>query len=124
MSGRELRGRVVRGEGWGRKLGYPTANLDHRFFRRHPVPPGVYACWASVGRKRYRAIAVVGVPYTWRRHGFKVELHLLSFRRNLHGRLLTATVVQKLRPIKVFQNVPEMLRTIARDVAQTKRLLR
>lgn len=123
MKFHELRGRVIRGEGWGRKLGYPTANLDHDFFRRHPIPPGVYAAFVTVGKRRYRAIAIIGVPFTWRPKRTKLELHLLRFSGRLVGRIMKATLIRRIRPIKQFRNVPTMLKTITVDVVAANRIL-
>lgn len=123
MTTHELRGRVLRGEGWGRRLGYPTANLDLAYFRRHPVPAGVYAALTTVHGRRYRALAVVGVPFTWRPNRHKVEIHLLRFSGDLRGRRLTAVLVKKIRPIRTFKNVPTMLQQIVRDVLAANRIL-
>ena len=45
-----LRGKIIKGDGRGTGLGYPTANLDRRSSGRHPVPEGVWACRAKVGK--------------------------------------------------------------------------
>lgn len=119
----ELRGRVIKGEGWGRKVGYPTANLDHRYFRRHPIPPGIYAAIVTLGKRRYRAIAIIGVPFTWQPKRTKLELHLLRFSGQLIGRLLRATLLRRIRPVKQFPNVPTMLKTIKADIVAANRIL-
>lgn len=118
----ELRGRVIRGEGWGRKLGYPTANLDHAYFRRHPIPSGVYAAVVDLGRRRYRALAIIGVPFTWQPTRHKLELHLLRFSGNLVGRTIQSILIRRLRPIKKFPNVPAMLTTIKADITAANKI--
>lgn len=119
----ELRGRVIRGEGWGRKIGYPTANLDHAYFRRHPIPSGVYAAFVDLGRRRYRALAIIGVPFTWQLSRRKLELYLLQFSGNLVGRSVQAILIRRLRPIQKFLNVQGMLSTIKTDIAAAKKIL-
>ncbi len=119
----ELRGRVIRGEGWGRKLGYPTANLDHDYFRFHPIPPGVYAAFVTVGKRHYRAIAIIGVPFTWQPKRTKLELHLLRFSGRLVGRMMHARLIRRIRLVKQFPNVPTMLKTIKADIVAANRSL-
>ncbi len=118
-----LTGRVIRGEGWGRKIGYPTANLDLASFRRQPVPNGVYAGWVRIGRHDRRCLAIIGVPYTWRRRGFKVEIHVLDYAKSLVGKKLSAILIKKLRVIRAFRNVPAMLKQIDLDVRRSRRSL-
>lgn len=118
-----LTGRVIRGEGWGRKIGYPTANLNLASLRRQPVPKGVYAGWVRISRYDRRCLAIIGVPYAWRRRGFKVEIHVLDYSKSLVGKKLSAVLVKKLRVIRAFRNVPAMLKQIDLDVRRSRRFL-
>ncbi|MDP3964546.1 MAG: riboflavin kinase [bacterium] len=119
-----VKGRVIRGEGYGGQQGYPTANLDRRYFQRHPVPSGVYAAWAELGKNRYQAIVIIGVPFVRDKRKRKIEVYLLDYTGNARGRQLEARIVKKIRPIKTFSSQAPLLREIRRDVSRAKKILR
>ncbi|MHC4789063.1 MAG: riboflavin biosynthesis protein RibF, partial [Planctomycetota bacterium] len=82
-----LYGTVVRSEGRGRQLGYPTANLD---LHNETVPPdGVYACWALADEERMPAVVSVGRRATFHREPGAprvVEVHVIGGSADLYGR--------------------------------------
>lgn len=112
----ELRGRVVRGDGEGRRLGYPTANLTRYYFRWHPVSLGIYAGWASLGRRRYAAAACVGVQR-------KIEVYLIGYKGRCYGRHLAVILVRRLRGLRNYKSDTALKRQIARDVAAVIKIL-
>lgn len=119
-----LAGTVVRGEGLGRKLGFPTANLDTRGL---VLPPnGVYAARARLNERDWPAVVNIGVRPTIEPAQTvpRVETHLLDFEGDLLGRELELILGARLRDEQRFPN-PEALRAqIARDVAEAKKILR
>jgi riboflavin kinase / FMN adenylyltransferase len=111
-----LAGTVVRGDGLGQKLGFPTANLDAAGLA---LPPqGVYAVHADVGGKQCRAVLNVGLRPTLARPEpqLTVEAHLIDFAGDLYGRELEVTFLEKLRPEKKFTSLAELREQIARDI--------
>lgn len=118
-----IAGRVIRGDGWARKIGYPTANLDSRYFRINPQPSGVSAAIAWVGGQRYHALSVIGVPGPSAPHG-KIELHLLDFDRDIHGSYIAARLIEQIRPIRQFQNFGRLIRAIQHDIHEARTILR
>ena len=118
MLGREyaLCGEVVRGDELGRKLGFPTANLDAS--GRLVPPHGVYAVHAYVAGTRHRAVANIGLRPTLRNPApeLRVEAHLLDFDGDLYGQEVEMTFVEKLRDEQKFSSTDELRAQIARDV--------
>lgn len=122
MLGREyaLSGRVIRGDELGRKLGFPTANLD---VSGRLVPPnGVYAIHAYLGGARHRGVANIGHRPTVQNPTpeLRVEAHLLDFNRDLYGAELEITFVEKLREEQKFSSLNELRTQIARDVVNAR----
>jgi riboflavin kinase / FMN adenylyltransferase len=122
MLGREyaLGGVIVRGDGIGRRLGFPTANLD---VTGMAVPPsGVYAVHAYVEGTRHRGVANIGHRPTLRDAvpQLRVEPHLLDFSGDLYGKHLELTFVAKLRDEQKFASVEALKEQIARDVAEAR----
>ena len=113
-----LEGVVVEGDGRGRDLGMPTANIvpDDRF-----AAPGhgVYAAWAH----GYPAAVNVGVRPTFDTgRGLLVEAFLIGYEGDLYGETLRIGFIERLRGEKRFDSVEELVEQMHRDVAETERL--
>ena len=122
MLGREyaLSGNVTRGDELGRKLGFPTANLDVAGLL---VPPtGVYAVHAYLDGKRYRAVANIGHRPTLQSPmpELRVEAHLLNFDGDLYSEELELTFVEKLRDERKFESLDDLREQIGRDIVAAK----
>jgi riboflavin kinase/FMN adenylyltransferase len=120
-------GTVIAGDGRGRQLGWPTANLD----LHHEVRPprGVYGCEVEVEGKRYPALCNVGVrptftkqpaagdPNSWevRDSTEHIEVHLLGFRGDLYGRDLEVLFLTRLRDERAFGGKDALLAQLAAD---------
>lgn len=128
-----LEGTVARGDGRGRELGFPTANL--RVSGRHKlVPaPGIYACWASLsgpraegpppGPRRCMGALHVGPRPVFPGARDSVEVHLLDFEGDLYGRRLRLDLARRLRPVASFSSAAALASQMGRDVAQTREAL-
>ena len=122
MLGREyaLSAVVIHGDELGRKLGFPTANLD---VSGSLVPPsGVYAVHAYVEGKRHRAIVNIGQRPTLQTATptLRVEAHLLNFEGDLYGKDLELTFVEKLRDERKFASLDELRAQIRRDIGEAE----
>jgi riboflavin kinase/FMN adenylyltransferase len=112
-------GKVVRGAGRGAGLGFPTANLKSE----NELKPasGVYACFAEVGRKRYRAVANLGQNPTFGGSALSLEAHLLNFKGNLYGKKLRLHFVKRLREERSFGSAEELAQQIRSDIRQAEK---
>lgn len=118
-----LRGKVVKGEGWGRKLGFPTANLLPKALTAKKLGNGVYAARIRVGRRTYEGIVIVGAPTFFGRREKKLEAYLFDFTGNLYGKVIEAEVLAKVRGMRMFTNTGLLLKQIANDVRDAKKIL-
>lgn len=112
---RTLRGRVVRGDGIGRKLGFPTANLKLAPSAR--PPRGVWRVKVR-GRALGERLAVcnVGVRPTLGGVRLVVEVHVPGFRGDLYGRTLSVAFLSAIRAEKKFPSLAALKAQIRRDV--------
>lgn len=109
-----LTGRVIPGQGIGRILGFPTANLDVGLCA---VPAhGVYAAEAVVQGKRYVAAVNIGIAPTIRDAHPLVEAHLLDFSGELNADTMEIVFHKHLRPEKKFSSRDALSAAIAADV--------
>ena len=115
---------VVTGDGRGRQLGYPTANLRLHEERQLPAD-GIYAVLASApaeGGWRPAAMSI-GVRPTFDGQVRTLEVHLLDWSGDLVGQRLDVEFVAWLRPELRFESAEALVEAMDRDVAETRRLL-
>ena len=117
-----LRGTVIHGDGRGRSIGFPTANL-HVPARLAVPGNGVYAAWAEVGSIRHPAVVNIGVRPTFGLDRRAVEAHLLDFEGDLYGRELTLSFVARLRSEQKFDSIENLVAQIARDADHGREVL-
>ncbi len=136
LLGREFayRGVVVRGEGRGRVLGFPTANL--RLERKLVLPWGVYATWAVLDDGRvFQSVTNVGVRPTFTVESLRdteggdrgfpalIETHILDQSMDLYGRMLQVRFVRRLREERKFSGVDSLKAQIANDIVDARQSL-
>ena len=123
-------GRVVRGDGRGRELGYPTANLA--FDAPVALPPdGIYAVRIGWGGRdllapQHRAdgVASLGVRPTFGDDGARIlEVNLFDVDSDLYGKRLRVEFVRRLRGERKFNSVAALVRQMDRDAARALRIL-
>lgn len=124
MLGREyaVAGTVIRGDQLGRKLGFPTANLDVSDL---VLPPnGVYAVHARLRGREHRGALNLGFRPTLASPTprLQCEVHLLDFAEEIYGEELELTFVAKLRDEQKFPNVEALQSQITRDLAAARAL--
>ncbi|RPH59947.1 MAG: bifunctional riboflavin kinase/FAD synthetase [Chloroflexi bacterium] len=119
-----LSGLVIPGDGRGRTIGIPTANVD--------VPPtkavpanGVYACWASVGRERYKAVINIGLRPTFTTGEVlpRIEAHLIGYSADLYGQTVKLEFIERLRGEQKFPSVEALVAQIRADIAKAEEIL-
>lgn len=115
-----LRGRVVRGDRVGRRLGFPTANLEPS--PRQALPGvGVYAVEVSVNDSQYSGVCSIGTNPTFRCGSQRIEVYLMSYEGNLYDRILDVTFTRRLRDQMTFETPERLVDQIKQDVEQAKR---
>jgi riboflavin kinase/FMN adenylyltransferase len=111
-----LRGRVVRGERVGRKLGFPTANIKVSPAAR--PPRGVWKVLVKGTTVGERIGACnVGVRPTLGGVRLVVEVHIPGFRGDLYGRTLSLRFLSKIRAERRFPSLGALKAQIRKDVA-------
>lgn len=126
-----LPGEVVSGDGRGRTIGVPTANLLTPSDRLLPAN-GVYATWAWLGTpgqgRRFASATNVGVRPTVDGTQRRVETHLLDFppsgqSGDLYGQVLTIAFVERLRGEQKFESLQALVAQIQADLVQARQVL-
>ena len=114
-----LTGTVVHGDGRGRSLGIPTANL--LVWEELLLPAnGVYATYAWLNDQKYRAATNVGFRPTVNGHSLNVEAHLLDFDSDIYGQELTLEFVSRVRDEKKVPDLEALVKQIQADIATVR----
>lgn len=126
-----ISGRVVNGDKIGKKLGFPTANIQ----LKHNRPPlsGIFAVAVEVGihgtvatfslksMRAMRGVASLGVRPTVHENGKPVlEVHLFDFDQEIYGQHVRVHFLHKLRDEEKFPDLETLTRQIARDAEHAK----
>lgn len=117
-----LEGVVVRGDGRGRQLGFPTANLMCGRYAAVPAD-GVYAAWCHHRGGRHPAAVSIGTNPTFAGRERRVEPYLLDFNGDLYGERVALDFAVQLREMRRYGAVEPLVTQIHQDVADTRRLL-
>lgn len=102
-------GKVVHGDGYGRKLGFPTVNLHIQDIEL--LPPGVYSGTVLMENSEYRAGIVIS-------HQNKIEAHLIGYSGDAYGKEVTLIIKKFLRKYEKFNTEEELIAQITKDISQ------
>lgn len=114
-----LSGRIVRGDGNGRKWGFATANIRVKIDK--PVLQGIFVVEADInGSDRLPGVASLGTRPTVGGSGFVLEVHLLDFDEDIYGRRMRVRFLRKLRDEVRFTSIEIMCEQIQHDILRTR----
>ena len=114
---------VQRGRQMGKKIGFPTCNLD---IKDYIIPKlGVYA--VKIHRKNtnkvLKGIANLGLRPTFNQKKILLEVHIFNFSSNLYNKVLTIDFIDFIRNEKKFKNINQLRRQISSDLIRAKKKL-
>ncbi len=116
-------GKVVSGDGRGRTIGFPTANLQIWPQKLLPAP-GVYRCLTGIKGRSVLSVGNIGFRPTFTENTRQVfvEIHLLDFDEDLYGQELTVQFTHRLRGETRYPSFEELVRQINRDIEAARKL--
>jgi len=113
-------GKVVHGRGEGKKLGFPTANIDV-YENLKPISEGIYLSIFTVDGKKYNSITSISTNPTFDGKELKYETHILDFDRDIYGKHAYVELLSFMRlPIK-FSNIEELVSQMKIDLKKAKK---
>lgn len=107
-------GEVIRGRAWGKKLGFPTANLK----LHHELIPkdGIYIVQVLWRNKIFKGALNIGTNPTFHDGRLSIEVHILDFDHDVYGERLKVIFHKRIRDEIAFSNVQDLIDQIAKDV--------
>jgi riboflavin kinase/FMN adenylyltransferase len=118
-----LRGTVVRGDGRGRALGFPTANLRTPPGKLVPLE-GIYAVRVFAGHDGHDGVLHVGPRPTFGDPTPTIEVHIFDFDGDLYGSDVRVDFCERIRGLEAFDGERALVRAMEEDAAAARRLLR
>lgn len=118
-----LTGKVEHGDGRGRSIGIPTANLTISPDLLTPGA-GVYACRVVAGNRNYAAVTNIGYRPTFydQPNSVHVEPHILDFQGDLYQQEISVFFVERLRGEQRFSSAEALVEQIHKDIQVTREL--
>jgi riboflavin kinase/FMN adenylyltransferase len=118
-----ISGHVMHGDKRGRKIGFPTANLDVADLA-HP-PAGIYAVRARLEKDGtiWNGAAYLGFRPTFQGRTMVLETHMLDVSPDLYNERLEIQFVQRVREDRAYKSAEELAEQIARDCDRTREIL-
>ena len=118
-----VKGTVVRGDGRGRQLGYPTANLQLSSNRKMIPQDGIYFAQVEINGGVYSCMVSIGVRPTFFTHGQRtIEAHVLDFDGDLYGKTMTLEFLKRLREERKFDSAAQLIEQMNKDKEESRRL--
>jgi riboflavin kinase/FMN adenylyltransferase len=119
-----IEGKVVKGDGVGISLGYPTANilLDSRY-KLLPCE-GLYSSIIEIGDEEFPAMLYIGSSPTFGIDAVKIEAHIMGFSGNIYGEKIKCFVYSLIRKKKFFTSKQSLKESIKKSEEETLRSLK
>ncbi len=120
-----IHGKVVAGSQIGRKIGFPTANIQPECSLKMLPKIGVYAVQISLGGKQYGGMLNIGTrPTVSSGEKRSAEVHIFDFSENIYDREITLALVERLRDERKMSSLEELQRQLKEDEVKAKTLLK
>jgi len=110
-----LEGIVIKGEGRGQRLSFPTANLLIENQNKLTPKEGVYVVLCEVLGKSYRGMANIGYKPTFGGVSRTVEVHIFDFSEDIYGEKITTQFIKRLRDEVKFNSEEQLIKQLNLD---------
>ncbi len=108
-------GKVIYGKGLGRKIGFPTANIETSAEKLLPKQ-GVYKGAVVIDGNEYKAVTHIGAKPTFGDESVSVEVHIPGFCDDIYGKVVEVRLISKIRDVYPFPNAEALIEQINRDL--------
>ena len=118
-----LNGKVIKGDGIGSKINYPTANINIENSKKLIPGDGVYAIIIEIKKIKYLGMLNVGYRPTVNGKDKRFEVHIFDFNSNIYNKKIKIEFIEKIRDEKKFKNLAELKNQLKKDKIQTIKII-
>ena len=115
-----INGKVVRGNGIGRKINFPTANIEIDEPKKLLPKSGVYAVEVVLSRKIYLGMLNIGYNPTIKNEKKSIEVNIFKFSEDIYNDKISISFVRRIRNEKKFKNLNELKKQLIIDKKKVK----
>ena len=119
-----FRGNIVRGDGRGRKLGFPTANISVNDDDKLIPAKGIYSAECIVENEKHFGLLSLGSRPTFHKDGEIIpEFYIFDFDRDIYDQVMQVNLVEKIRDEEKFNSVDELITRMKKDEEIGRKIL-
>jgi len=107
----KVEGVVKQHAGRGKKLGFPTANIE----LTADIPDGIYVGFTSFDEKKLPSLIFIGTPEMFGETEKRAEIYILDFDEDIYGKTIAVELFKKLRDNKKFDSEEELIEAMHED---------
>jgi riboflavin kinase/FMN adenylyltransferase len=112
-------GTVIKGASIGKRLGFPTANIDPH---HEVIPPsGVYMVKVIFNNRGLKGICYIGSRPTFNAQKKNIEVYIFNFKKNIYGKYLEILFIEKIREDIKFSSPADLVKQIKKDLILVKK---
>lgn len=104
-------GFVKKNKGRGRKLGFPTANLEIPL----DLPEGIFLGYTKYKESKYPSLVFIGAPITFKELDKKAEIYILDYDETIYDEFIEIDIEKKLRDNIKFESKEELIKQMKKD---------
>ncbi len=101
----------------GRKLGFPTANIN----LNKKIPEGIYISKTKIKKKKYQSITFIGSAKTFKENKYQAETYILDFNQDIYEMWISVKLLKKIRNNKKFNSAKELIAQMKKDEQQARK---
>jgi len=118
-----LQGTVIKGKQLGRKLGFPTANIQVDEPIKLIPATGVYAVKVLLNDEKYNGMMNIGYNPTFNETKLSLEVNLFDFSEDIYNNNIKVEFIERTRDEKKFENIDQLIAAIKNDEEQIRKIL-
>jgi riboflavin kinase/FMN adenylyltransferase len=110
-----LTGKIVKGDGLGKKINYPTANIFIEETYKIIPKDGVYLVETIIEDKLFNGMMNIGYRPTIGTNVKSIEVHLFNFNEDIYGKVISIKMISKIRDEKKFSSIQALKEQLVKD---------
>ena len=115
-----INGKIVRGNGIGRKINFPTANIEIDEPKKLLPKSGVYAVEVILNKKIYLGMLNIGYNPTIKNEKKSIEVNIFKFSEDIYNNKISINFIRRIRNEKKFKNLNELKKQLIIDKKKVK----
>ena len=115
-----INGKIVRGNGIGRKINFPTANIEIDEPKKLLPKSGVYAVEVILNKKIYLGMLNIGYNPTIKNEKKSIEVNIFEFSEDIYNNKISINFIRRIRNEKKFKNLNELKKQLIKDKKKIK----